>query len=72
MKHKKTALKSSSLDFFFSASPSAQNSPDLKIHIRNVAQDTSVYYFVDSWAILSTMRIVRLRLFDFFHKDDCN
>ena len=31
---------------FFSAAPTAQNSPELKIHIRNVAQDTSVYYSV--------------------------
>ena len=26
--------------FFFSAAPTAQSSPELKIHIRNVAQDT--------------------------------
>ena len=31
---------------FFSAAPTAQNSPELKMHIRNVAQDTSVYYSV--------------------------
>ena len=35
-----------SLDFFPYASPTAQNSPELKIRIRNVAQDTSVYYSV--------------------------
>ena len=35
--------------FFFSASPTAQNSPELKIHIRNVAQDTSLYYSVRPW-----------------------
>ena len=29
--------------FFLSAAPTAQNSPELKIHIRN---DTSVYYSV--------------------------
>ena len=34
--------------FFFSAAPTAQNSPELKIHIRNVAQDTSAYYSVVS------------------------
>ena len=32
--------------FFFSAALTAQNSPELKIHVRNVAQDTSVYYSV--------------------------
>ena len=32
--------------FFFSAALTAQNSPELKIHIRNVAQDISVYYSV--------------------------
>ena len=45
----KTAHKSSILMavwIFFSAAPTAQNSPELKIHIRNVAQDTSVYYSV--------------------------
>jgi hypothetical protein len=31
---------------FFSAAQIAKNSPELKIHIRNVAQDTSVYYSV--------------------------
>ena len=31
---------------FFSAALTAQNSPELKIHIVNVAQDTSVYYSV--------------------------
>ena len=30
-----------------SAAPTAQNSPELKIHIRNVDQDTSVYYRLD-------------------------
>ena len=30
----------------FIAAPNAQNSPELKIHARNVAQDTSVYYYV--------------------------
>ena len=32
--------------FFLSAAPTAQKSPELKIHIMNVAQDTSVYYSV--------------------------
>ena len=32
--------------FFFSAALTSQNSPELKIHIINVAQDTSVYYSV--------------------------
>jgi restriction endonuclease S subunit len=36
------------LDVFFSGAPTAQNSPELKIHIRNVAQDTSVHYSVDT------------------------
>ena len=31
------------LIFFFSATPTAQNIPEFKIHIRNEAQDTSVY-----------------------------
>ena len=31
---------------FFSAAPTALNSQELKIHIRNVAQVTSVYYSV--------------------------
>ena len=30
---------------FFSAAPTAQNSPELKIHIRNVTQSTSAYYY---------------------------
>ena len=30
-------------DIFSSAAPTAPNSPKLKIHTRNVAQDTSVY-----------------------------
>ena len=30
--------------FFLFAAPIAQNRPKLKIHIRNLAQDTSVYY----------------------------
>ena len=29
---------------FFSAFPTDQKSPELKIHIRNVAQDNSIYY----------------------------
>ena len=33
--------------FFFSAALTAKNSPELKIHIRNVDQDTSVYYSVE-------------------------
>ena len=48
-KHKKTDHKSSILMavwIFFSAALTAQNSPELKIHIRHVAQDTSVYYSV--------------------------
>jgi hypothetical protein len=32
--------------FLFSTAPTAQNSPELKIHNRNVAKDTSVYYSV--------------------------
>jgi hypothetical protein len=47
---KKTDLKSSipmSFGFFFlSAAPTAQNSPELNIHIRNVAQDTFVDYII--------------------------
>ena len=34
------------MDFFLSAALTAQNSPELKIHIRNVAQDTAVSYSV--------------------------
>ena len=33
---------------FFYAAPTAQNSPELKVHNRNVAQDTSVYYSVNT------------------------
>ena len=36
-----------SLDFFFSAAPTAQNVPRLKIHIGNVSQDTIVCWSVD-------------------------
>ena len=39
-------------DFFLSASLTAQNSPEFKIHIRNVAQDTSVYYSVGETCIM--------------------
>ena len=49
MKTLKTALKKhtyGSLDFFFSAAQTPQNSSEFKIHFRNVAQDTSVYYSV--------------------------
>ena len=49
LKHKTTALKISILMavwIFFSATSTAQNSPELKIHISNVAQNTSVYYSV--------------------------
>ena len=35
--------------FFVSAAPTAQNSPQLKIHIINVAQDTSVYFSMVYW-----------------------
>ena len=35
-----------SLELYFFAAPTAQNTPELKIHVRNVAQDTSVYYSV--------------------------
>ena len=51
-KHKKMPLKVAYLwkfGLFFSAAPTAQNSPELKIHIRNVAQDTSLYYSVRPW-----------------------
>ena len=34
------------LSCVFTNWPTAQNSPELKIHIRNVARDTSVYYSV--------------------------
>ena len=32
------------LDFFFSPAQTAKNSPELKIHIKNLAKDTFVYY----------------------------
>ena len=44
---KKTALKVANLKGIWkkiSTAPTAQNSLELKIHIRNVAQDTSVDY----------------------------
>jgi hypothetical protein len=46
--HKKTALKRPlwQFGFFFSAAPTAQNSLELKIHVRDVAQDTAVFYSV--------------------------
>ena len=40
------------LTFFFSAALTAPNSPELKIHNRNVAQDTSVYYSVGETCIM--------------------
>ena len=37
--------------FFLSAAPTAQNSPELKIHIKNVAQDTPAgpWYYSVIW-----------------------
>ena len=43
--------------FFFSAAPTAQNNPELKIHIRNVAQDTSVYYCGLAFRIMSLLNV---------------
>ena len=31
------------LKFYFSATPTAQNGPRLKVHVGNVSQDISVY-----------------------------
>ena len=42
--------------FFFTPAPIAQNSPELKTHIRNVVQDTSVYYSVAGPLHLSSQR----------------
>ena len=43
MGYKAACVAKPSKYYFFSAAPTVQNSPELKIHIRNVAQDTFVY-----------------------------
>ena len=42
---------------FFSAAPTAQTSPELKIHIKNVAQDISVYYSV-VWVLYMQLSVI--------------
>ena len=47
--------------FFLSAAPTAQSSQELKIHIRNVAQDASVYYSVWMMMIPNQIGVVPRR-----------
>ena len=47
--------------FSLSAAPTAHNSQELKIHIRNVAQDASVYYSVWMMMIPNQIGVVPRR-----------
>ena len=68
-KNIKNALKSSivmAVWIFFSAAQTAQNSPELKVNIRNVAQDTSVYYSVvwtlskiKTWLVMQKVYLIK-------------